>query len=181
MVNTRPRTSSLWARFPALRSVALGVVASIIAACLVPLGWTASIADTDNPFANFYGTWGGSGSAIFSQGKRESLRCTAYYTGDKPTLKLAIRCASSSNKIELRANLTADGNRVTGQWEERSYNATGDGSGSLNGNDLKVTISGGVTGQLIVSTGDKDQLVSLKSSGTALDSVNLRLKRRSQR
>lgn len=141
----------------------------------------SSAAAAKNPFSNFYGTWGGSGSAIFSKGSRESLRCTAYYTGKAPTLKLAIRCASPSNKIELRANLRANGDRVTGSWEERSFNATGDGNGTLKGDELNVTISGGITGQLIVSTGAKDQLVSLKSSGTALDSVNLRLKRRSSR
>ena len=92
-------------------------------------------------------------------------------------MKLAIRCASPSNKIEMRAALTANSETVTGEWEERTFNAAGIGTGRIADNSLNLKISGGVEGELAVSTDGDDQLVSVKSEGTALTGVNLKLKR----
>lgn len=140
-------------------------------------GMSAARAGPGQQFRDFYGTWRGGGSALFSDGKRERLRCTAYYSGGTGVLKLAIRCASPSNKIEMRAALTANSETVTGEWEERTFNAAGIGTGRIADNSLNLKISGGVEGELAVSTDGDDQLVSVKSEGTALTGVNLKLKR----
>ena len=56
----------------------------------------------------------------------------AFYTtkDDGAGLGLAIRCASTSNKIELRATLIYSGGKISGKWEERQFNAGGSVTGS---------------------------------------------------
>lgn len=130
------------------------------------------------PFADFYGTWSGRGNAIFNGGARESLMCKAYYTGKDSDLKLALRCASKSNKIDMRAALTGNGQAITGTWEERTFNAEGSVAGSLKNKRLQVNLIGGITGTLILSLGSNSQLVSLNTQGATLTGVHLKLKRR---
>ena len=113
-------------------------------------------------------------------GNSETLRCHAYYT-PKPTgveLGLAIRCASASNKIELRAQLQATGTRVSGRWEERTYNASGDVSGSAQAGRLSLLIDGGAfKGSMAVRTNGASQTVSIKTEGIALQGVSIDLSR----
>lgn len=130
------------------------------------------------PFTDFYGTWSGRGNAVFNGGARESLMCKAYYTGKNSNLKLALRCASQSNKIDMRAALTGNGQDITGTWEERTFNAQGSVEGSLKGKRLQVTLDGGITGTLILSLGSDSQLVSLNTEGATLTGVHLKLTRR---
>lgn len=129
-------------------------------------------------FDNFYGTWSGSGNAIFSGGAREALLCKGYYTGEKTALNLALRCASRDNRIDLRAKLTSEGGQVSGQWEERTFNAAGTVAGTHAGNQLAFKLTGGITGTMKVSLTDNTQLVSINADHGALDGVQLKLKRR---
>jgi len=152
---------------PALRT---GLVALLLALMAIP--------STAGPFNGFYGTWTGRGNAIFNGGAREALMCKAYYTGKDSDLKLALRCASPSNKIDMRAALTGQGQTVTGTWEERTFNSQGSVSGSVKGKRLQVKLAGGITGTLILSLGADSQLVSLNTEGATLTGVHLKLKRR---
>ncbi len=130
------------------------------------------------PFNDFYGTWSGRGNAIFNGGAREALMCKAYYTGKDSDLKLALRCASPSNKIDMRAALTGQGQAVAGTWEERTFNTQGSISGSVKGKRLQVKLDGGITGTLVLSLGADSQLVSLNAEGATLTGVHLKLQRR---
>ena len=69
-----------------------------------------------SPFPVLQGTWAGSGRVIFEGGNSEALRCNAYYTSSEggTTLGLAIRCASASNRLEIRGHLRYSGGRVSG-------------------------------------------------------------------
>jgi len=144
------------------------------------LGMLLSLATpaSAGPFNDFYGTWSGRGNAIFNGGAREALACKAYYTGQDSNLKLALRCASPSNKIDMRAALTDTGKVVTGTWEERTFNSQGSISGSVTNTQLKVKLAGGITGTLILSLGPDSQLVSLNTDGGTLSGVHLKLKRK---
>ena len=79
-------------------------------------------------------------------GNAEALKCRAYYTPKDAgaSVGLAIRCASPSNKIELRATLTSAGGRVSGNWEERTFNAMGDVSGQATNTLVTVDLAEGV-------------------------------------
>lgn len=139
----------------------------------------AAPAGAAGPFDAFYGTWSGSGNAIFTNGARESLMCKGYYSGEKSGLKLALRCASPSNRIDMRASLSGgDGSAITGTWEERTFNAEGSVSGKLNDNRLTAQLAGGISGTLTLSLARDTQLVSIDSHGTTFSGVKLKLKRR---
>ena len=124
------------------------------------------------------GNWSGSGQMRFDGGSSEALKCRAYYTPRDAgaTLGLALRCASPSNKIELRASLTASGGRVTGNWEERTFNAAGDVSGQASNTRLTLSIKGGgFTGSMVVGTTGSSQSVLIQTEGTGLRSVTINL------
>jgi hypothetical protein len=163
----RPHSRSFGRRFVAslaiLAALAAGAVTSAAAGSLAPLE----------------GSWGGAGTATFEGGSREKLRCNGYYRSNGPDLGMVIRCASPGGaKIELRGNLKESGGRVSGTWEERTYNATGNVSGSASAGSLRVSISGAITGSMSVSFTQSSQSVSISTIGTALRTVNISFSRR---
>lgn len=162
--------------------VARGSVASLTAAVVaaLPLVLTASPAGAEGPFAGLTGTWKGAAEVRLQSGSSETLKCFAYYTpkGSGAELGLAIRCASASNKIELRAQLTASGGKVSGRWEERTYNAAGDVTGQAQEGRLTLSIDGGAfKGSMAVRTTGANQTVSIKTEGIALQGVSINLSR----
>lgn len=140
----------------------------------------ASGAHAESPFGALQGSWSGSGSVQFEGGQSERLRCTAYYTsgGGGNELGLAIRCASASNKIELRGRLTyADGN-VSGTWEERTYNATGTASGKANSGNVALRLAGAIPGTMNLTFSKARQSVAISTQGSKVKAVNIGLSRR---
>ncbi len=143
-------------------------------------GFLATSAAANGPFSGLTGTWRGAAEIRLQSGNAETLKCFAYYNpkGAGDELGLAIRCASASNKIELRAQLTAAGGKVSGRWEERTYNAAGDVTGSAHDGRLTLTIDGGAfKGSMSVRTSGTNQTVSIKTEGIALLGVNINLSR----
>lgn len=137
--------------------------------------WAAS----DNPFVTLAGTWGGSGTARFDDGKTESLRCKGYYTnnGNPHNLGLSIRCANASAKLELRANLVDSNGAVSGSWEERTYNQSGTVQGRVTANRMTLSISGGITGTMTVSISGGSHSVTVASSGPSFKGVRISMSR----
>ena len=91
---------------------------------------------------------------------------------------LALRCASASNKIDLRATLNSTGSRIAGSWEERTFNVGGNASGQAAGNAIKLAIDAGVlAGSLSVVTNGQSQTISVRTDGAALKGVNISLRR----
>jgi hypothetical protein len=134
-------------------------------------------ADPDNPFNTLLGSWGGSGQFWLQDGKMERIQCNAYYTGGGSQLGMAIRCQSETSKIEIRSKLSQSGGRITGTWEERTYNAEGSASGQATGDKINLQISGGVTGSMAVTYSRSRQSVSISTQGIPLQSVKINLTR----
>lgn len=140
----------------------------------------ASPALADGPFTAIGGTWQGTGHIHLEGGRKEGIRCNAYYTPKSggSAIGLAIRCASPDYKIELRSQLKQDGKQITGAWEERTFNAAGDVTGRASSTEIELKISGGaVTGSMSVSTNGSNQTVSISTNGSALQGVTIRLQR----
>lgn len=157
------------------RRSALALFASVSLLALAP-----STALADNPFATLNGSWSGAGQIKLEGGASESLKCRAYYTAkdDGAAMGLAIRCASASSKIELRANLTYAGGKVSGDWEERQFNAGGSVSGQASGTKINLAITGGgVNGSLTVALNGSTHSVSIQTTGIGLRAVNINLSR----
>jgi len=160
--------------FVSTRQRAAGAVALGLIAIAVPGG-----AAPAGPFDGLTGSWTGSGQVRLEDGKTEGLKCKAYYTPKGgSSLGLALRCASASNKIELRASLSSAGGRVSGDWEERSFNAAGTVTGHASGDSIRLSINGGgFTGSMVVKTSGGNQSISVAAQGSALKGVNITLKR----
>jgi len=137
-----------------------------------------ALAKDQGPFAAFAGTWSGSGQIRFDGGRSERIACKAYYTprDGGAAMSLALRCASKDNKIELRSSLASQAGRVTGSWEERTFNASGGLTGRATGASMTLAISGGgLSGSMQVSTSGSSQTVSISTSGAGLAGVSISL------
>ena len=130
-----------------------------------------------NPFDTLLGSWRGSGQIQLSDGRTERLKCNAYYTGGGSQLGMAIRCQSESSNVEIRSKLSQSGGRITGTWEERTFNATGTAAGQATSDQISLQISGGVTGTMSVSYSGSRQSVAISTQGIALKSVTIDLSR----
>jgi hypothetical protein len=151
------------------------LILSVIAGVLLPSSATA-----DNLFSSLSGSWAGAGQIRLEGGSTESLKCRAFYTSkdDGAGLGLAIRCASTSNKIELRATLVYSGGKISGKWEERQFNAGGNVTGQASSSRVSLAIEGGgVSGSMTVSLNGSTQSVSILTNGIALKAVNINLSR----
>ena len=69
------------------------------------------------------------------------------------------------------------GGRITGTWEERTFNATGNAVGQASGDKISLQISGGVSGTMLVSYSGSRQSVAISTQGIALKSVTISLSR----
>lgn len=149
------------------------------AAALALAGALVLPARAEGPVPSLVGAWSGNGKIRLEGGKTEAIKCRAYYTAKGGSgLSLAIRCASaSSSKIEMRASLEFSGSKASGNWEERTYNATGDVAGSAADGKLSLAISGGVSGSMSVTYGGSSHSVSITTNGSALQGVNINLSR----
>jgi hypothetical protein len=90
---------------------------------------------------------------------------------------MAIRCQSETSNVEIRSKLSESGGRITGTWEERTFNASGTASGQVSGGKISIAVSGGVTGTMLVSYTPSRQSVSITTQGIALKSVSIDLTR----
>ncbi|MGH6735881.1 MAG: hypothetical protein ACRECX_07350 [Methyloceanibacter sp.] len=129
-----------------------------------------------SPFDTLLGSWRGSGQVQLNTGP-ERLSCNAYYTGGGSQLGMAIRCTSGQSKVEIRSKLSLSGNKITGNWEERTYNAAGTASGTASPGRISISVSGTVRGSMIVNFSKSSQSVSISTSGSPLQKVSINLTR----
>jgi hypothetical protein len=132
-------------------------------------------AEPGNPFDVLLGTWRGSGQIQLGQGKTERVKCNAYYTGGGSQLGMAIRCQSESSNVEIRSKLSQSSGRITGTWEERTFNVQGNASGQATNGRISLAISGSVVGSMLVSFTSSRQSVSISTQNIALKSVSIDL------
>src|SRR5215831_2871503 len=92
-------------------------------------------------------------------------------------LSMAIRCQSESSNVEIRSKLSQSGGRITGTWEERTFNAEGNASGQATNGKITLSISGSVIGSMQVSYSASRQSVSISTQNIALKSVSIDLTR----
>lgn len=140
----------------------------------------ASPAAAEPPFSTLLGSWNGTGQVRLEGGKSETIKCKAYYTSKDggQGLSLAFRCASASNKIEMRATLASSGSSVSGNWEERTFNAAGNVSGKVDPGKMSLAINGGgLSGSMSVSFGGNTQSVLISTEGSAFKGLRISLLR----
>ncbi len=153
----------------------LGGLAAAIA--LLALAPTAAVAQSSAVSA-LIGTWSGSGRISYTDGSSEAIRCTAYNTGGGTELRLAIQCRSEKNPIHIRSQLRVDGGRVSGNWEERTFNASGSASGRAGSGSMALAVSGGgFDGSMSVSYGGSSLRINITTQGIAMSRASMNLSR----
>ncbi len=150
---------------------------SALAAPLFVMG-LATPSFADPTFEPLLGSWGGSGTYKLQDGTSEKLKCDAYYTGSGTQLGIAVRCQGQTNKIEMRSKLSASGTALSGNWEERTYNAGGNVTGKLTDSKLTLAIAGGVAGSMTITYDRTKQNVAIATEGIPLKSVIVSLSRK---
>lgn len=166
MTKNRRARGSLHAQ---LRAVAL------ISAASAGLSATAAVEPGLGALA---GAWRGDGTMFFESGQDESISCNGYYKGSG-SLSIVIRCKGSSSNFELRSKLEANGDKISGSWEERTYNAAGEVSGTTSPGKLDIQFSGSLTGTLEMSYSPSSQSVSVSvgTKGAGIKGVRVSLNR----
>src|SRR6195256_5622207 len=140
--------------------------ASVGAALLLSV--SASNAQSSGPFAGFDGSWSGTGTVSLSDGTNEHLRCKADYkvNGSGLGLKQNLHCASDSYKFDLSSDVTSQGERISGNWSERSRNIFGNLQGTAGGGQIEVFVeASGFAATLNLRTTGTKQVVEIESKG----------------
>jgi hypothetical protein len=140
---------------------------ALVSAFFIPLLPTAA---ATGPFADFSGTWSGTGTVRTGGNAPERIRCNANYRqrgSSQHEVDLQLRCASDSYNFDLAGQFTADDrNEITGQWTERSRNTGGTAIGRANGERLDVHVeSGGFAADLVLVTRNRRQSITIDSHG----------------
>jgi hypothetical protein len=120
------------------------------------------------PFAGFDGTWSGNGTVALSDGTTERIRCKADYkvNGSGMGLKQNLHCASDSYKFDLSSDVTSNGDRISGNWSERSRNIFGNLQGTAGGGQIDLFVeASGFAANLTLTTRGNRQTVSISSKG----------------
>jgi hypothetical protein len=135
-----------------------------------------SYAVADEGVGALIGSWTGKGKILLKSLQAESIRCNSYNRRKGDVLALVVRCASTSYKVEIRSKLQIQGNALSGRWEERTYNATGEATGRFGNDSLSLAIKGGgFTGTMQANYSQNTLSMAIKTSGIDLESVNINL------
>lgn len=138
----------------------------------------ASGAAADPGLATLVGSWSGSGRINYTDGSSEGIRCTAYYTLHGSDFSMAIQCRSERNPIHIRSKLDVSGNRLSGTWEERTFNASGNATGTVSGDNIRLNVTGGgFTGAMSVSIGRSTHNVRIETQGIAMRRATIGLRK----
>ena len=143
-----------------------GLIALVLAFQVpLPPAWAAT-----GPFADFAGSWSGTGTLRPSNAAAERIRCTASYRqrGSSQTeIDLQLSCDSDSYKFDLVGQFTADDrDQISGRWTERSRNVGGTAVGNARGDRLQLHIeSSGFAADLVMLTRNRRQSVTIDSQG----------------
>jgi hypothetical protein len=135
-----------------------------------------------NPFAEFIGTWRGSGRVIGSDGHSERISCRAIYSeeGDAEAVSQSLVCASDSYRFDIHSYVVANGRDVEGYWRETTRNVTGHVTGQIEGGQFEGAIAGSTfTAQLSLKTTGRRQAVGITPQGGDIVKVDIVLSRES--
>lgn len=147
-------------RFALTTSVAAAMLASV---AVFP-------AAAGGPFADFPGSWSGTGKIRVQGQSPERLRCKANYRArgsSESQIDLQLTCDSDSYKFDLVGDFEVDdGNKVSGHWSENSRNVGGTAIGSVRGDRMQIHIeSSAFSANLNLTTKGKSQKISFDAHG----------------
>jgi hypothetical protein len=146
-----------------------GALAGVVALILWGFVLLAPAQAANGPFADFNGSFSGSGT-IRSNDKNERIRCTASYrplgsTGHE--INLQLRCNSDSYNFDLGGAFRADaGNHISGNWTETTRGVGGSAVGVARGGRLQLHVeSSAFSATMYITSRGSRQSVSIDGQG----------------
>ena len=159
-----------------LRRIGIGV--ALLAVTGAGQCGPAAAADT---FAGFAGRWAGTGAVAMTDGSRENIRCQAKYStgAGRDSLHVNVRCASDSYRVHLLIDVEAQGDQISGSWQETTHQVSGDVTGQLPGSgQIQASLSGlGFGIQLAATTNGRQQAVTIQSQNTEVQTVKITMRK----
>ena len=142
-------------------------------------GPSAALADASSLFKQLAGSWHGTGDLVLEDGTREQLSCRGYYVlkSEGKGLSIASLCSSPKQKFELRSLVSESATGISGQWEERTFHATGQVSGSATGTNINLSFSGTIEGTISIAFTGKTHSVNVTAAGAGIKGVTISLTR----
>ena len=156
------------------------VRAALRAGAAVALVAAASPSYAAGPFSSFEGNWTGVGTVSVENGSKERLRCRAHYDvgGGGASMSQNLTCASDSYKFNVVSNVQAEGNSISGQWEETSRGAKGRISGRITPTQISAFVQGaGFTASIGIAARGGRQSVTMSPTGTDIKNVSVTMSR----
>ena len=152
---------------PMRKSAAAAGLAAALAA-------TAAVA---GPIEDLDGYWSGGGTVVFSEGA-ERVKCAVRYkVGQGGTqIRQTLRCASADYSINGTAEFSVRGAQVDGNWEEKTYSATGQISGRYTGSSLVLSIKGAnFTAAMTIGLSTCKQSITIHPRGLEVRRISMSL------
>ena len=132
----------------------------------------------EHAFNRLPGRWVGDGWLHMSSGDREKIKCIATYfvKNGGTTLKQNLRCASTSYTVISRGALSSRGGKVSGTWNEETFDLSGNVTGTAKGGRMRLVVKGdNFTADFSVTTTGARQSVVMSSSGTNIKKMVINL------
>jgi hypothetical protein len=157
-------------------TAATAAVAVLMGSVMVP---PAALAEPSPLFKQLAGSWQGTGDLVLEDGTREKLSCRGYYVlkSEGRGLSIASLCNSPKQKFEFRSLVSENGGAITGEWEERTYHATGQVSGGATGTAISLNFSGTIEGKISISLTGRTHTVNVSAAGAGIKGVSISLTR----
>jgi hypothetical protein len=147
-----------------------------ISAIALSLGFfnTQIAAAADGPLAHFAGSWSGSGKIVVKDGASERIRCRSTNSSKGDGLTLSLRCASDSYKFELASDISYEGGKISGSWNETSRGVVGSLSGKATASNIQATAEAiGFSAGLSIRATGNSMAVSIRSPGSEISEVSI--------
>lgn len=91
---------------------------------------------------NLKGAWRGAGTVKPIGGAEERISCRVNYNASTGHINQTISCAGTDWKFDAGADVSCDGDNVSGSWNEKVANNTGSVKGSITGDRLNIEVDG---------------------------------------
>jgi hypothetical protein len=157
--------------FSSLTRKALPLAALILAAAFAAPAEAAAPKAAGNPFDQLKGYWRGGGTVTPNNGNAEKVSCRVTYNVAGTNVSQTMNCAGTDYKINTRTKLTYKGGKISGSWNESTYDANGGVSGTANGNTIHARITGDkFSGRMSINISGKGHSINIvqfnQGSGT---------------
>jgi hypothetical protein len=153
-------------------------IASTNLALLLVIAMSPACDAAAGPIEDLTGYWTGAGTVVLTNGDTERVKCAVVYkVGAGGTqIKQTLRCASAAYSISGAAELRVNGAQVSGNWEEKTYSATGEVAGRYTGSSFVLSIKGAnFTAGMNVGLSSCKQSISITPHGLDVRRISMNL------